>query len=70
MVLFSILMFISFLLMMLALVGIQTYFMHVIFKDFIKHKDFVYLICLLGIIGTSFATIALLLGVISILFTG
>lgn len=70
MVIFNILMFISFLLMMLALIGIQAYFMPTIFKDFIKYKDFMYLICLVGIVGTSFATVALLTGVISMLFTG
>lgn len=70
MVIFNILMLISFLLVMVALIGIQAYFIPVIFKDFIKYKDFVYLICLLGLIGTSFATAGLLIGVTSMLFTG
>lgn len=55
---------------MFALIGVQAYLIPTIFKDFIKYKDFVYLICLLGIIGTSFATVGLLIGVISMLFTG
>lgn len=70
MVIFNILMLISFLLVMIALIGIQAYFIPTIFKDFIKYKDFVYLICLLGLIGTSFATVGLLIGVTSMLFTG
>lgn len=70
MVIFNILMFISILLMMFALIGIQAYFISSIFKDFIKDKDCVYLICLIGIISTSFATIGLLVGMTSMLFTG
>ena len=70
MVVFNILMLISFLLVMITLIGVQAYFIPAIFKDFIKSKDFVYLICLLGLIGTGFATVGLLIGVISMLFTG
>lgn len=70
MVIFNILMLISFLLVMIAITGVQAYFIPAIFKDFVKYKDFVYLICLLGLIGTSFATVGLLIGVTSMLFTG
>lgn len=70
MFIFNILMLISFLLVMIALIGIQAYLIPTIFKEFIKYKDFVYLICLLGIIGTSFATVGLLIAVVSMLFTG
>lgn len=70
MVIFNILMFISFLLVIISLIGIQAYFIPTIFKDFIKYKDFVCLVCLLGLIGTSFATVGLLIGVTSMLFVG
>lgn len=67
---FNMLMFASFVLMIFVLVVTQVYILVHIIKELIRDKDFGYFVCLLGIIGTSLATIGLLVGVTSMIFTG
>ena len=66
MIIFNTLMFAAFSLMMLSLIAVQAYFMPIVIKEFIRDRDFAYLIVIVALIGTSLATIALVIGV----FTG
>lgn len=63
---FNILMFAAFSLMMISLIAVQAYFIPIVIKEFIRDKDFSYLIVLIALTGTSLATLALVFGV----FTG
>ena len=64
------LMFTSLMITLFVLVVTQVYILVHIIKEIIRDMDFVYFVCLLGIIGTSLATIGLSVGVTSMLFTG
>ena len=70
MLIFNILMITSFALIMFVLIVIQAYVLTDIIKQLIRGIDFGYLICLIGIIGTSLATLSIVVGVTSMVFTG
>lgn len=70
MIIFNILMITSFALLMFVLVVVQAYILTYVIKELRKDADFGYIICLIGIIGTSLATLGLVVGVTSMIFTG
>ena len=70
MMIFNILMFTSFVMMLFVLVVIQAYILVLTIKELRRGMDFGYIVSLIGIIGTSLATIGLVVGVTTMLFTG
>ena len=52
--------------MTISLIAVQAYFIPIVIKEFIRDRDFAYLIVIVVLIGTSLAAIALVIGV----FTG
>ena len=70
MIIFNVLMLTSFALLMFVLVAIQAYILTCVIKELRRGIDFEYIICLIGIIGTSLATLGLVVGVTSMIFTG
>ena len=70
MLIFNLLMLTSFVLMMFVLIVVQVYILTEIIKELIKGVEFGYIISIIGIIGTSLATIGLVVGVTTMLFTG
>ena len=70
MMIFNVLMLTSFALLMFVLVAVQAYILTYVIKELRKDVDFGYIICLIGIIGTSLATLGLVVGVTSMIFTG
>ena len=70
MLIFNLLMLTSFALMMFVLIVVQAYILTEIIKELRKGVDFGYIISLIGIIGTSLATIGLVVGVTTMLFIG
>ena len=70
MIVFNLLMFTSFALMMFVLIVVQAYVLTEIIKELRKGVYFGYIVSLIGIVGTSLATIGLVVGVTTMLFTG
>ena len=56
--------------MMFVLIVVQAYVLTDIIKELRRGVDFGYVICLIGTIGTSLATLGLVVGVTSTVFTG
>ena len=70
MTIFNILMLTSFALLMFVLIIVQAYILVLTIKELRRGMDFGYIVSLIGIIGTSLATIGLVVGVTTMLFTG
>lgn len=70
MLIFNLLMLTSFVLMMFVLIIVQVYILILTIKELSRGMDFGYIVYLIGIIGTIFATLGLGVGVTSVIFTG